>query len=158
MMLVTIHHTVQPPKKKSSTLYGYLLVCFLFRYDRPVVTYVFSVLLTGRERDGQRGVVVSPVLNLPWRLSLRKTTAMTLVRNLPLFFLVLLSVFLFMLVGFCVCVSSYLGLISSSESSDGDDSDPESSNSGDSAFSEDINKMVKGITLISDCLYRDTFI
>uniref|UniRef100_A0A3B4XIV3 MSL complex subunit 3 n=1 Tax=Seriola lalandi dorsalis TaxID=1841481 RepID=A0A3B4XIV3_SERLL len=32
-------------------------------------------------------------------------------------------------------------LISSSESSDGDDSDPESSNSGDSTFSEDINKM-----------------
>ncbi|XP_075907393.1 MSL complex subunit 3B-like isoform X3 [Nelusetta ayraudi] len=32
-------------------------------------------------------------------------------------------------------------LISSSESSDGDDSEPESSNSGDSAFSEDINKM-----------------
>lgn len=36
-----------------------------------------------------------------------------------------------------------LGLISSSESSDADDSDPESSNSGDSTFSEDINKMVK---------------
>uniref|UniRef100_A0A674NBT9 MSL complex subunit 3 n=1 Tax=Takifugu rubripes TaxID=31033 RepID=A0A674NBT9_TAKRU len=33
------------------------------------------------------------------------------------------------------------GLISSSESSGGDESDPESSNSGDSAFSEDINKM-----------------
>ncbi|XP_011604426.1 male-specific lethal 3 homolog isoform X2 [Takifugu rubripes] len=32
-------------------------------------------------------------------------------------------------------------LISSSESSGGDESDPESSNSGDSAFSEDINKM-----------------
>lgn len=42
-------------------------------------------------------------------------------------------------------LSPYLGLISSSESSDGDDSDPESSNSGDSTFSEDINKMVKGI-------------
>ena len=41
-----------------------------------------------------------------------------------------------------------LGLISSSESSDGDDSDPESSNSGDSTFSEDINKMVKGISLV----------
>lgn len=41
------------------------------------------------------------------------------------------------------------GLISSSESSDGDDSDPESSNSGDSTFSEDINKMVKWITLVS---------
>lgn len=35
------------------------------------------------------------------------------------------------------------GLISSSDSSDGDDSDPESSNSGDSAFSEDTNKMVE---------------
>lgn len=32
-------------------------------------------------------------------------------------------------------------LISSSDSTDADDSDPESSNSGDSAFSEDINKM-----------------
>ncbi|KAM9766466.1 MSL complex subunit 3-like isoform 2-T2 [Menidia menidia] len=32
-------------------------------------------------------------------------------------------------------------LISTSDSSEGDDSDPESSNSGDSAFSEDINKM-----------------
>lgn len=39
------------------------------------------------------------------------------------------------------------GLISSSESSDGDDSDPESSNSGDSTFSEDINKMVTWIRL-----------
>lgn len=35
------------------------------------------------------------------------------------------------------------GLISSSGSSGGDESDPESSNSGDSAFSEDINKMVR---------------
>uniref|UniRef100_A0A3B4ZPJ3 MSL complex subunit 3 n=1 Tax=Stegastes partitus TaxID=144197 RepID=A0A3B4ZPJ3_9TELE len=33
------------------------------------------------------------------------------------------------------------GLISTSESSEGDDSDPESSNSGESTFSEDINKM-----------------
>lgn len=40
-----------------------------------------------------------------------------------------------------------LGLISSSESSDGDDSEPESSNSGDSAFSEDINKMVRTVAL-----------
>uniref|UniRef100_A0A8D0AUZ0 MSL complex subunit 3 n=1 Tax=Sander lucioperca TaxID=283035 RepID=A0A8D0AUZ0_SANLU len=32
-------------------------------------------------------------------------------------------------------------LISTSESSDGDDSDPDSSNSGDSTFSEDLNKM-----------------
>lgn len=37
-----------------------------------------------------------------------------------------------------------LGLISSSGSSGGDDSEPESSNSGESTFSEDINKMVKG--------------
>lgn len=42
-------------------------------------------------------------------------------------------------------LSSYVGLISSSGSSDGDDSDPESSNSGDSTFSEDITKMVKAI-------------
>lgn len=40
------------------------------------------------------------------------------------------------------------GLISSSESSGGDESDPESSNSGDSAFSEDINKMVRPIVIV----------
>lgn len=57
----------------------------------------------------------------------------------------------------------HLGLISSSGSSNGEDSDPESSNSGDSAFSEDINKMVKRIvtilhmyhvTLSDECIYR----
>ncbi|TKS66303.1 Male-specific lethal 3 -like protein [Collichthys lucidus] len=52
-------------------------------------------------------------------------------------------------------------LISSSESSDGDDSDPESSNSGDSAFSEDINKMVMVIRLASmtysDSISRNEF-
>lgn len=45
-----------------------------------------------------------------------------------------------------ICLSP--GLISSSESSEGDDSDPESSNSGDSTFSEDINKMVTWIRCI----------
>lgn len=34
------------------------------------------------------------------------------------------------------------GLISTSDSSEGDDSEPDSSNSGDSTFSEDVNKMV----------------
>ena len=47
------------------------------------------------------------------------------------------------------------GLISSSESSDGDDSDPESSNSGDSTFSEDINKMVKSIGSMSIAEFTD---
>lgn len=58
----------------------------------------------------------------------------------------------------------HLGLISSSGSSNGEDSDPESSNSGDSAFSEDINKMVKKIitvlhiyqvTISNECIYRE---
>lgn len=39
------------------------------------------------------------------------------------------------------------GLISSSGSSGGDESDPESSHSGDSAFSDDINKMVRRIMI-----------
>ena len=36
-----------------------------------------------------------------------------------------------------------VGLISSSGSSDDDDTDQDSSNSGDTTFSEDLNKMVK---------------
>lgn len=98
----------------------------------------------GRERDGQRGVVVSLVLNPLWRLSRRRMTATMLVRNLSL-----VCVFCSQGPIAIIVVSKYfslsplLGLISSSESSDADDSDPESSNSGDSTFSEDINKMVK---------------
>lgn len=45
----------------------------------------------------------------------------------------------------CLFSSLIQGLISSSESSGGDESDPDSSNSGDSAFSEDINKMVRRV-------------
>lgn len=45
--------------------------------------YVFSLFTTGRERHGQ-DVVVSLELNLLWRLSPKRTTAMTLVENVSL--------------------------------------------------------------------------